>query len=66
MTTHDRFRTNIATWGWLWLKHRIVATPLETLAWNLRWILGEFGRRRHPELARSRPAGRTRSGSLDR
>ena len=51
MTAHDRFRTNIATWGWLWLKHRVVATPLETLAWNLRWILGEFGRRRHPELA---------------
>jgi FkbM family methyltransferase len=51
MTTHDRFGANSATWGWLWLKHRAVATPLETLARNVRWITGEFRRLRHPELA---------------
>jgi hypothetical protein len=51
MTTHGRFGANSATWGWLWLKHRVVGTPLEPLARNLRWITVEFRRLRHPEFA---------------
>lgn len=51
MPTLDRFERERVTWGWLWVKHRLVGTPLEHLGRNLRWIASGLQRLKHPELA---------------
>lgn len=34
----------------LWIKSRLVGTPLEPIARRFRWIAGAWGRARHPEM----------------